>query len=240
VKSRFSKYYDTGIVDNVFSAFPMVGVCMYKKFVTVFWCKVHRPLISFCFLTFSYYTVFMLLERGMITSSEFVTLTITGTCGSLILLFAPLVSEITIAGNVIKLREAKADADKSITELNSARVAMLVAIISTLKRSVLHLNETLGRADDRASQFLELYKANRDLKTHYIFRQEVLSAANVFKQVSFQQILQTYYFPSEAFSTGCTPDVMERLHIEKYGKDVPLTPIFQQYRELYSLVEELS
>ncbi|WP_166837392.1 hypothetical protein [Rheinheimera pleomorphica] len=192
------------------------------------------------FLAFAYSGALYLLKEALIDSSAFVTLIIAGTCVSLIFIFAPLVSEITIAGNVIKLREVKSQAEKSIAEFDSARISLLVAVISTLKTSLPELSHALAKTDNRAGQFLDLYNSNKDLVNNEQFRREVLSAAKVFKYEVFNQIQMECFFSGEDMSKAVMPDAMDRLFIEKYGASKPLTPVFKQYRELYTLVELLS
>ena len=151
------------------------------------WDKLSRWAIALMFLAFTYWALFYLLSEALIESSGFVTLIIAGTCVSLIFIFAPLVSEIAIGGSVIKLREAKSQADKSIAEFDSARVSLLVAVISALKTSIPSLNDAMARTDNRANQFLNLYESNKDLAPNYLFRKEALSAAKIFKNEVFNQ-----------------------------------------------------
>lgn len=204
------------------------------------WDKGSRWVIALVFLGFSYTTLLHLLKEALIESSEFVTLIIAGTCVSLVFIFAPLVSEITIAGNVIKLREAKFQADKSIAEFDSARVSLLVAVISVLKVSVPSVNDSLARTDNRADQFLNLYESNKDLVTNYQFRNETLSAARVFLDEAFRQIQSECHFSGEDISKAVLPDAMDSLYREKYGADKQLAPTLKQYRELHALVQLLS
>ena len=196
--------------------------------------------IALMFLAFAYSGALYLLKEALIDSSAFVTLIIAGTCVSLIFIFAPLVSEITIAGNVIKLREVKSQAEKSIAEFDSARISLLVAVISALKTSAPSLNDTMAGTDNRANQFLHLFESNKDLVTNDLFRREALSAAKIFKDEAYNKIQRECYLSWEVISEAVVPDALDRLFKEKYGADRPLLPVFLQYRELYTLVQLLS
>ncbi|MCS4306750.1 hypothetical protein M2404_001073 [Rheinheimera pacifica] len=79
----------------------------------------HKWLVGFALLfgVFAYWAGFKLLDQGLLTGSEFVTLLIAATVVSLVVVFAPFIQEVSIGGSVIKLKEAKLEADESLKTL---------------------------------------------------------------------------------------------------------------------------
>ncbi|WP_139834800.1 hypothetical protein [Pseudomonas sp. B15(2017)] len=72
-----------------------------------------------------------LLYGSKITSQEFVVLVISFSVMALVVCFAPEVQEISIAGNVLKLREIKSEAEKSIEQLRKAQAQFFRFMLRT-------------------------------------------------------------------------------------------------------------
>jgi len=79
------------------------------------------------FLVFSLATLlaYYLLGAGKFSGAEFVAFVVAFAVLALIVGYAPEVQEISIAGNVVKLKEIKAEAIKAIESLNKSRIEML-------------------------------------------------------------------------------------------------------------------
>ncbi|WP_095111718.1 hypothetical protein [Pseudomonas sp. Irchel 3H7] len=72
-----------------------------------------------------------LLLSGKLSGTEFVSFVVVFTIISGIVVFAPEVQEISVAGNVVKLREVKNDAIKSIEVLKRSQAELLRLMLRT-------------------------------------------------------------------------------------------------------------
>jgi hypothetical protein len=73
---------------------------------------------------------YWLLMQGKFSGAEFASFVIAFGVLSLVVAYAPEVQEISIAGNVVKLKEVKAEALAAIESLNQSRVEMLSIFLS--------------------------------------------------------------------------------------------------------------
>lgn len=99
---------------------------------------------------------YCLLIEGKLSGAEFVSLVIAFAIIGLILSFASEVQEFSVAGNIVKLKEVKRDAEKSINELKSARTETFRFLLSLAKRHPGGLSDG-GTIDSRVSDFWSLY-----------------------------------------------------------------------------------
>ena len=97
-----------------------------------------------------------LLLAENISGTEFVSLVIAFAVIGLILSFASEVQEFSVAGNIVKLKEVKKDADKSIAELKSARTETFRFLLSLAKRHPGGISGG-GTVDGRVEDFSFLY-----------------------------------------------------------------------------------
>lgn len=204
----------------------------------------HKWLVGFALLfgVFAYWAGFKLLNEGLLTGSEFVTLLIAATVVSLVVVFAPFIQEVSIGGSVIKLKEAKLEADESLKTLNDARVSILVAAIGTLRRSVLSTEERLLYADDRIGNFLALYQSNKDLLTHPQVRAAVKAGAGYFLQECEGHISRNLHIHDEGLGGRPEPEALEQWYRKKknLNKAQPEYPqTIKEYRSLFELFNSL-
>ncbi|EMD78451.1 hypothetical protein C408_3157 [Vibrio diabolicus E0666] len=99
---------------------------------------------------------YCLLIEGKLSGTEFVSLIIAFAVIGLILSFASEVQEFSVAGNIVKLKEVKRDAEKSIRELKSARTETFRFLLSLAKRHPGGLSDA-GTVDGRVTDFWSLY-----------------------------------------------------------------------------------
>lgn len=202
----------------------------------------HKWLVCFAlaFSGFSYWAGFKLLNQGLLTGSEFVTLLIAATVVSLVIVFAPFIQEVSIAGNVIKLKEAKLEADESLKELTNVRVSILVATLTTLRRAPLSTGEQLEMSDDRIAQFLSLYKANKDLQANPQVKNALIAGANYFLQ-ECQSNFSRQNIHTETLGYRPEPEALE-LWIrqnKKLENEQDYPHIVKEYRCLFELLDNL-
>jgi len=99
---------------------------------------------------------YCLLIEGKLSGAEFVSLIIAFAVIGLILSFASEVQEFSVAGNIVKLKEVKRDAEKSISELKSARTETFRFLLSLAKRHPGGFSDG-GTVDGRVDDFWSLY-----------------------------------------------------------------------------------
>ncbi|MFT5545541.1 hypothetical protein [Rheinheimera aquimaris] len=99
---------------------------------------------------------YCLLLEEKLSGAEFVSLVIAFAIIGLILAFASEVQEFSIAGNIVKLKEVKRDAEKSISELKSARTETFRFLLSLAKRHPGGFSDG-GIVDGRVNDFWSLY-----------------------------------------------------------------------------------
>ena len=99
---------------------------------------------------------YCLLIDGKLSGAEFVSLVIAFAVIGLILSFASEVQEFSVAGNIVKLKEVKRDAEKSISELKSARTETFRFLLSLAKRHPGGFSDG-GTVDGRVNDFWSLY-----------------------------------------------------------------------------------
>lgn len=197
--------------------------------------------VAAIFSGFSYLAGFELLQQGLLSGSEFVALVIAATATSLVILFMPSIQELSIGGNIIKLRDAKVEADKAVENLLAARASMLVAALSSLRRSKLDFNEQLSGDDDRVSHFVSLYKTNQDLLVMPVVLNEFKAGADKFLSECIGNITRLYLLHGdENLGYQPTPEVLENWLIKKNkiassAKGHPF--LIKAYRDLYEINE---
>tara|TARA_R110001606_G_scaffold399268_1_gene583197 strand:+ start:96323 stop:96991 length:669 start_codon:yes stop_codon:yes gene_type:complete len=99
---------------------------------------------------------YCLLVEEKLSGAEFVSLTIAFAVIGLILSFASEVQEFSVAGNIVKLKEVKRDAEKSISELKSARTETFRFLLSLAKRHPGGFSDG-GTVDGRVDDFWSLH-----------------------------------------------------------------------------------
>lgn len=200
--------------------------------------------IAVMFACVSYLAAFELLLQSLISGSDFVTLVIAATATSLIIVFAPSIQEVSIGGNIIKLREAKIDADNTLQNLNNARVAMLVATLSSLRRAQPDLSDNLSNSDDRTSYFLSLYNANIDLLKNAFVVEEFRTGCEYFLMEGMKNINRHFrVHPEAGLGYRPSPEQLENWYAKNKGAadkigSVPLQLV--EYRKLTEILERLN
>jgi len=99
---------------------------------------------------------YCLLMAEKLSGAEFVSLLIAFAVIGLILSFASEIQEFSIAGNIVKLKEVKKDADRSISELKAARTETFRFLLSLAKRHPGGFSDG-GTVDGRIGDFWNLY-----------------------------------------------------------------------------------
>lgn len=130
---------------------------------------------------------FYLLFIGKFSGAEFTAFIVAFTILALAVGFAPEIQEVSIAGNVLKLREVKAEAVAAIESLNESRVEMLGVFLS------LALKHSGGFAsgepvDPRNYHFWNLVDLSRKYKCLHSLRAQIGKSLHVLMVAQIRQL----------------------------------------------------
>lgn len=167
--------------------------------------------------------------------------------------FAPEIQEVSIAGNVVKLKEVKAEALKAIESLNKSRVEMLRVFLSlTLKNEGGFASG--NPVDPRTHSFWNLLKLIREYECLLQLKEELLMNARVLAGAQIRNIgrrnkdprVSTSYplpDPLELASFAFEPEGIEEAvsrtspRPENYREEIK--EALAEYSRLYALIVEL-
>ncbi|MDI2589825.1 hypothetical protein POF45_00050 [Pseudomonas sp. 681] len=121
---------------------------------------------------------FYLLNVGKFSGAEFTAFVVAFAVLAMVIAYAPEVQEISIAGNVVKLKEVKAEALKAIDSLNKSRIDMLRVFLG------LALKHSGGFAssspiDPRARDFWKLLDQIREYRCFDELKDELKLSVSV-------------------------------------------------------------
>ncbi|HBH6890245.1 hypothetical protein QO199_23240 [Serratia bockelmannii] len=113
----------------------------------------------FSFLFFIVFTSIngFLLYMDKFTSGEAIAFFALYSVISLMFFFSSEVQEFSIAGNMVKLKEVRRDADKAIAELKASRVAMFKFLLEISKKTSGGFG-SISPKDERVDDFVFLYE----------------------------------------------------------------------------------
>ncbi|WP_342309724.1 hypothetical protein WLF14_14030 [Pseudomonas fluorescens] len=153
---------------------------------------------------------FYLLWVGKFSGTEFTAFVVSFAVLSLAVGFAPEIQEVSIAGNVVKLKEVKAEAIRAIESLNKSRVETLRVLFGlALKTEGGFANE--AEIDPRIPGFWRLIDLATEYKCLDELKAEVLLGVAVLLRGQLSVIYQRSTSPElrAAYSLGETPEPVE-------------------------------
>lgn len=104
----------------------------------------------------------LIFFENKITGSEFVALVLGFSVIGLIIAFAAEVQEFSIAGNGVKLKELRSEAEKTIEDLKEARMEVFRFLI--IKSTEYLVSDAFNSViDERVDPFIKLFKKNRKI-----------------------------------------------------------------------------
>jgi hypothetical protein len=148
-----------------------------------------------------------LLVTGKLSGGEFTAFVLAFAVIALAVGFAPEVQELSIAGNILKLKEVKAEAIIAIESLNNSRVETFRFLIPlTIEPSGMFAYE--GSVDPRVDAFRRVYLAARETGRLAELKPELLFATKVLLNVQLSLI--THRNRSALVrDLGATPDPLD-------------------------------
>ncbi len=150
-----------------------------------------RYLLSVLFFCILNGCNFYLFNSNKFTSSEFITSFTILTIISLIIFFAAEIQELSIAGNIVKLREVKRDAEQVINNLQKSRLFTFSFLLDLSKK---HSGgfASIGPKDERIDNFLFLYENIKSSGLEKELASKISSCAHLFSQVQLKNNLHYY------------------------------------------------
>jgi hypothetical protein len=134
---------------------------------------------------------YCLLARKMLSGAEFVAFSLGGFAFSFIVGLAGRVSEFSIAGNVVKIREATASAEEAYIKLNSVILGALRANLLSVQKLGGGFDSISIPYDSRASDLLELVKTIEESGLSAQLKSEVRSATENIMKGQLNKISQS-------------------------------------------------
>jgi hypothetical protein len=205
-------------------------------------------LVFLCSVALSFY----LLSIGKFSGAEFTAFVVSFAVLSLAVGFAPEIQEVSIAGNVVKLKEVKAEALKAIESLNKSRVETLRVLLGLeLKTEGGFGNE--AEIDPRIPGFWRLinlaseYECLKDVKAEVLFgvavllkgQLSVIQQRTASTQVAAINSLGDFIEPIELASIALEPaGIQERAEHRRESFDkvrAELVVAIDQYFKLFQL-----
>lgn len=117
--------------------------------------------------------LFLLIGLEKISGAEFVSLTLGFTVIGLIITFSAEVQEFSIAGNGVKLKELRSEAEKTIEELKEARTETYRILLSMIKKFEGGFDIDPFR-DKRINEFWNLYRQIEKFKEVVVLKAEII------------------------------------------------------------------
>ena len=131
--------------------------------------------------------LWLLISLDKISGAEFVALSFGFAVIGLIIAFAAEVQEFSIAGNGVKLKELRSEAEKTIEELKQARTELFRVLI---QKSIEFSGGwgTDSRVDERVEQFIKLFEQVEKFDFIKELQIDVSKALNVLMVGQFNQL----------------------------------------------------
>lgn len=128
-----------------------------------------------------------LLSIGKFSGAEFTAFVVAFAVLGMVVGYAPEVQEISIAGNVVKLKEIKAEALKAIESLNKSRIEMLRVFLGlALKHEGGFGSET--PIDPRARDLWPLFRLSKEYDCQKELKEELLMCVRLLLGSQLQNI----------------------------------------------------
>lgn len=129
--------------------------------------------------------LWLLISLEKISGAEFVALSLGFSVIGLIIAFATEVQEFSIAGNSVKLKELRSEAEKTIEELKVARTEIFrFMILQILQES----QTTLNKIDPRIKNFLAVYEQVQNFGIVNELRNEIEKVLHVLLIVQYGKL----------------------------------------------------
>ncbi len=219
--------------------------------------KIILSIFSISLFALSVYFGLKLLNSNQLSGSEFIALIISFAIIGLIIAFSSEVQEFSIAGNIVKLKEVKKDAQNSIQELKSARTETFRFLLSLSKRYPGGLGDS-STIDSRVKDFWNLHSSIVQFNGEKELKKDILEVLDILLKGQINSIahksddIGTKYRKIEIYPTPnqLTIESLDEESVEKSAKrnvcngDVTIIKNellvgLDEYRKLFELYNQL-
>lgn len=135
--------------------------------------RIFLGVLGFLLFGFSISLAFYLLSIGKFSGAEFTAFVVAFSVLGVVIGFAPEVQEISIVGNVVKLKEVKAEALKAIDSLNKSRIEMLRVFLGLAVKHEGGFGHE-GPIDPRGSDLWTLFRLAKEYDCQKELKSELL------------------------------------------------------------------
>ena len=219
--------------------------------------KILLSLFGFSIFSLSVFFGLDLLGAQQLSGGEFVALVIAFAVLGLIVSFSSEVQEFSVAGNIVKLKEVKKDADKSIDDLKKARIGNFRFLLKLAARFPGGFGSG-STVDDRLNDFWLLYEQILESNDEDDLKLNIKEVSRVLLNGQLNSIRQNSDLVGEKYPREALPEPNELLlvaidseSVEKaakrnvYGGDIvqikqALIVGLNEYKKLYELHKKCS
>ena len=188
----------------------------------------------------------VLFYYSKVTAGEAITFFTLCAVISLLLFFSPEIQEFSIAGNIVKLKEVRRDADKAIAELQASRIAMFKFLLESSKKFSGGFG-SISPKDERIDDFLFLYENIESSGLINELSEKIAGCAELFMKAQVYNCASNY--TQVDYSRTYTPDELtnEALRSENIRTDNNRTEeenrrlileAVSHYRTLYDILQK--
>lgn len=159
--------------------------------------------------------------------------------------FSSEIQEFSIAGNIVKLKEVRRDADKAIAELQDSRLAMFKFLLESTKKFSGGFGSTSPK-DERIDDFLFLYENIESSGLHEKLAEKIAGCAELFMKAQVYNCASNYtkvdynriYTPDELTNEALKSENIRKnnTHTEEEMRKFILEAV-SHYRTLYNILQ---
>ncbi|MDT3319272.1 hypothetical protein Q4Q52_05755 [Shewanella sp. SP1S2-4] len=198
-------------------------------FFTHHWLKVVSLVIVVALMGYS----FWLLKKMFITSSDFVTWNMAVWFFALIINLLPSISELSLGGYVLKLREATKNAQQTLEQMRPFMLNIYKQMLLSMKIAVQKPFAFAGELDDRIEPFWSLVSAIRTDGLEIELNEEIKTTAT---KIALDQLKNLFTAHHVVLREIDYKELVDLSGSDKYECLMSLEP-FIEYHRLYKFIK---
>lgn len=194
----------------------------------------------FLFLFFSGIS-FWLMHAKYIQSGDFVLLVVISSVIALIISYFDSIQELSIGGNIVKLKEAKKELEVTIEELKSVKISTFrMLLLRSLNYSGVWGSSHL--VDTRADYFFSLIKEIKDAGCFDDLKQEISTQLKILLKMQLDRFYKIFYdknFDNDSFPLpmhfyiDLSSEVINKVH----QNQTPVKPFEDKKQEILQAID---
>lgn len=198
-------------------------------FFTRHWLKAVSLLIVVALMGYS----FWLLKKMFITSSDFITWNMAVWFFALIINLLPSISELSLGGHVLKLREATKNAQQTLEQMRPFMLNIYKQMLLSMKIAVQKPFAFAGELDDRVEPFWSLVSAIRTDGLEIELNDEIKATAT---KIALDQLKSLFTAHHVVLREVDYNELVDFSRNDKYECFMSLEP-FIEYQRLYKFIK---